>query len=172
MKYILFVFFFLSFIAFGYGQQKNVPTDKKILTDTVKEAPEALQSLIDQLERLKDEDQGRNAMDIEIDGLIVDETITKIGKDFYDFFYAVWEAPRNGTGYSIVIKERALPRLGTLISIDVNDNRIFEQAIPPRYDIIEAYAQFAASLAYDYLVNYEEIQRQLEGDDMKGSGIF
>ncbi|MCB0753318.1 MAG: hypothetical protein KDC52_17740, partial [Ignavibacteriae bacterium] len=37
----------------------------------------------------------------EIDNLIVDETITKIGNDFYESFYNSWEAPPNSPNITI-----------------------------------------------------------------------
>jgi curli production assembly/transport component CsgE len=110
--------------------------------------------------------------DIEIEGLIVDQTQTKIGHDFYDLFYSNWQAPENFSDYTIVIEEKALPQLGTQVTIEINENQIFQQVLQPRYDIIEATAEYAVELAFNYIENYEEIQKQLSGQDLQGSGIF
>jgi len=50
------------------------------------------------------------ADNLEIDGLIIDETRSKIGRDFYDMFYHRWIAPNAASNYSILIKE--LPSRG------------------------------------------------------------
>ena len=110
--------------------------------------------------------------DIEIEGLIVDQTQTKIGHDFYDLFYSNWQPPDNFGDYTIVIEEKPLPQLGTQVTIKINDNEIFQQILQPRYDVIESMAQYGVELSFNYIQNYEAIQKQLAGDDLKGSGIF
>lgn len=110
--------------------------------------------------------------DIEIEGLIVDQTQTKIGHDFYDLFYSNWQPPENFGDYTIVIEEKPLPQLGTQVTIKINDNEIFQQILQPRYDVIEAMAQYGVELSFNYIQNYEAIQKQLAGDDLQGSGIF
>ncbi len=110
--------------------------------------------------------------DIEIEGLIVDQTQTKIGHDFYDLFYSNWQPPDNFGDYTIVIEEKPLPQLGTQVTIKINDNEIFQQILQPRYDVIEAMAQYGVELSFNYIQNYEAIQKQLAGEDLQGSGIF
>lgn len=110
--------------------------------------------------------------DLEIEALIIDETITKLGHDFYDDFYSLWEAPDTIKNYSITIQEKPLPQLGTQISISVNEIEIFRRFIQPRNEIVEEMANYAVQLASEYIENYESIQSSLQGDDLKGTGIF
>ena len=107
-----------------------------------------------------------------IEGLIVDETFSKIGHDFYDLFYAGWERPKNIKDFTITISEKPLPQLGTQITILINDNPIFQRFIQPRYEIIEEMAHEGLEIAYSYLENYNQIQKELQGEDMQGTGIF
>jgi curli production assembly/transport component CsgE len=110
--------------------------------------------------------------DIESSGLVVDETQTKIGHDFYDLFYTNWTPDAASQGYTIVISERAYPRLGAMVIVRVNDYEVFQNFIQPRLDAIEESALYAVAFAMDYLANYEAIQQELEGADLKGTGIF
>ncbi len=110
--------------------------------------------------------------DIEIEGLVVDETQTKLGHDFYDLFYQKWESPQALSDFTIIISEKPLPSLGTQVSIKINDTEIFENRLQTRYELIEELADYAVQLSMNYLQNYEEIQKELNGDEMKGSGIF
>lgn len=107
-----------------------------------------------------------------IDGLIVDETDSKIGHDFYDSFYAAWIPPVNARDYTITISEKPLPRLGTQITISINDNSIYKKFVQPAYEIIQEMAQEGASIAYSYLEHYTQIQKELEGEDLQGTGIY
>ena len=109
---------------------------------------------------------------IEIEGLIVDETRTKIGRDFYDIFYNKWVAPQNVKDFTITISEKPMPRLGALVSIQINDMHVFSDFVQPRWEIIEERAEVGIEQVRNYLENWEMIQNELQGEDMQGSGIF
>ena len=111
-------------------------------------------------------------LDVEIDGIIIDQSITKVGRDFYDLFYSLWVAPRNAKNFTITIKEMVLPGLATQIVVLVNDNEVFKQKVQPRYEILEAMSQFANAVTVRYLNNYEKMNAQLEGEDQQGTGIY
>lgn len=111
-------------------------------------------------------------LDMEIDGLIMDETISKVGRDFFDMFYATWNAPKNAKNFTITIKEMVLPGLATQITILVNDEEVFKQRVQPRNDIMEQMSKYAIYKTTRYLSNYERMKSQLDGDDQSGSGIF
>ncbi len=111
-------------------------------------------------------------MENSLSGMVVDETTTKAGEDFYFLFYTKWEAPVGASDYNIIISEKPLPRLGSQIKITINDIDIFEQFIQSKYDIIDEMTDIAVDIARDFVTNYEDIQRELQGDDLKGSGVF
>jgi len=110
--------------------------------------------------------------DIEIEGIIVDATQTKIGKDFYDLFYQQWSQVDNLPYQSITISEKALPQLGSQVTVQIEDQLIFQQVIQPRYEVIEQMVSYAVQRAYQYVINYDEMQKQLQGEDLKGTGIY
>jgi curli production assembly/transport component CsgE len=109
---------------------------------------------------------------LEIDGLIIDRTKTKLGRDFYQLFYSKWEAPYGIKGYDILISEKPMPGRGSLVQIEVKGTLIFNRRLTPRYAEIEKSAELAIQVTLNYLYNYENYQRQLSGEDMKGSGIY
>lgn len=90
----------------------------------------------------------------EIDGLVVDETATKIGRDFYEVFYGAWEAPRGATGFTIRIQEQPAPGRGTRVILLLDDEQLFQLQLQPRYEVVEELAQQAAA----YVRN--ELQRR------------
>lgn len=108
----------------------------------------------------------------EIDNLIVAETVTKIGNDFYESFYNGWESPANTPNFTIIISEKPFPGRGNLIIVNINDIDIFQRFVTPRYDEIVEVAGIAISATKNYLISYEEIQKQLNDEDLIGSGIF
>ena len=110
--------------------------------------------------------------ELEIDGLIVDDTKTKNGKDFYDIFYSLWTPPANARNYSITISEKPYRMNNTLIEVSINENTVYQSVLQPRLDIVESLSNEAISYSQEYLQNYEEITNMINGEDLSGSGIF
>lgn len=111
-------------------------------------------------------------IDLEIGEMIFDETMTKVGRDFYDEFYTNWSNPTKIEDFSISIMERPMPGVGTQIRVFIDEHEILTQFIRPNQEQIEWLAEYAIGLATQYLVNYQEIQAQLQSDDQSGTGIF
>ncbi|MDX8339498.1 CsgE family curli-type amyloid fiber assembly protein [Draconibacterium sp. IB214405] len=162
--------FAILFLLFGFCVC-NAQTDTLKASKQLREAPDDLKQLIKELTEEKAEKVSKDA-DLEIDGLLFDETKTKSGRDFYDLFFRDWEAPANSKNYSIFITEKPYRLTTTQIQIKINETLVFQSFLQPRGDIVEALAQQAVSQTQLYLQNYEAILKQLEGDDRSGSGIF
>jgi len=111
-------------------------------------------------------------LDLEIGEMIFDETMTKVGRDFYDEFYSNWINPTEIKDFSIYIKERPMPGIGTQIRVFIDEHEILTQFIRPNQEMIEMLAEYTVGLATQYLVNYQEIQAQLQNEDQAGTGIF
>lgn len=131
--------------------------------------PPSLKNLVDQV--IKQSVKAYDA-EIEIDGLLVDDTKTKTGKDFYDLFYGGWEAPVAAKNYSITVSEKPFRLTSTQIVVSINDNPVYQGILQPRQDIVEAMTEEAISTTQNYLANYEEIMKLLNSEDMAGSGIY
>jgi len=93
---------------------------------------------------------------MEVDGMILDETITKMGRDFYNIFYQYWQQPPEAYNFTIKISEQPAPTLGTMVSVNVNDTRTFHARLQPRYDFIEEASKQAVRISYNYLKNNKE----------------
>ncbi len=108
---------------------------------------------------------------IGITGLIIEETMTKIGYDFYEYFYLLWEAPGEIPikDYNIFISERASPMWGSWVQVLVDERIVWNSVLRPRSIEIEDAAKEAIAATKEYLVNYE--QYQFKTNDMVGTGI-
>lgn len=165
MKGLLFIVFMtLAFVG-------RTQTDTVQVTKPLKEAPESLKALIEEI-KAEETKKTEGDADIEIDGLLFDETKTKSGKDFYDYFYNGWEAPPNARNYFIFVSEKPYRLTTTMIEIKINETLVFQSFLQPRGDIVETLAEQAVAQTQLYLQNYEEIVRQLDGEDRSGSGIY
>lgn len=176
MKYLYTILLAFTFTLTGMAQPdtliKSVVRPDTLLKDTthLKKAPESLQKLIEGIKQSK-EKVSKDA-ELELDGMLFDETRTKSGKDFYDIFYSQWEAPPNARNFLIYITEKPYRLTTTQIEVKINEIIVFISFLQPRADLIEQLAEQAVAQTQMYLANYEELMRQLEGDDQVGTGIF
>jgi curli production assembly/transport component CsgE len=116
--------------------------------------------------------QAMDPMDLEIGEMIFDETITKVGRDFYELFFNTWSNPTEIKDFSISISEKPMPGIGTQITVTIDDFELIKQFIRPNQEMIEMLAEFSVGRAAQYLLNYQEIQAQLQSADQAGTGIF
>ncbi len=52
---------------------------------------------------------------------MLDETITKLGRDFYELFYGSWQVPPGAKRFTITISEQPSPSLGTIVNVRLGD---------------------------------------------------
>ena len=109
--------------------------------------------------------------EVEIEGLIIDQTRSKMGRDFYQEFVTSWEDPPGVKAYNIVIGEQNDPRLGNWIVLEIGDS-VYRALLKPRAEDISQAASEAIAATRDYLVNLAENEKSLEEQDMKGKGIY
>jgi hypothetical protein len=123
--------------------------------------------------------------------LILDNTRTKMGRDFYESFYQKWAAvdtslPRDTTAatkgiteaqaledeFTIFIEEMPTMGQSTLLSIRLNDLLVWQDFLQPRIGSADEQAGFAVEVVFEYLLNYKSVQAQMVSEDEKGTGIF
>jgi curli production assembly/transport component CsgE len=119
-----------------------------------------------------EDDSLNNSLEIEIDGLVIDNTKTKIGRDFYGAFYKGWIAPRGAKDFSIKVVEKPGRGRGSQILILVNELLVVNRYLQPQPGLIEATADQSIAQVRNFLQNYESIQQQLNNDDQAGNGIY
>lgn len=89
--------------------------------------------------------------EIEITGLVVENVKTKIGIDFYDIFYQKYS--RSGAKYAFVIKIIEKPFIGgrgSLVSVEIEDDKIFEFQARPDEEMLQKAADYTLKLIENY----------------------
>ena len=120
----------------------------------------------------KAQKQDANYDMLEIDELIVDATITKPGSDFFYYFSTSFQWPEAPGDFIVEVSERPFRLNNTQVTIKVNDLEVFQNMLQPRATFIEELATYAQQLTQNYIVNYAQIMKELDGDDRSGSGIY
>lgn len=88
-----------------------------------------------------------NGVVYEFQHLIVDETISRIGKEFYDGFYQRWETPEGARPYTLRVDEQPSPGVGVRVRVLLWDQPIFETFLQPRPELIEEQVSRAIQIA-------------------------
>lgn len=90
---------------------------------------------------------------LEINGVVLDDTKTKVGKDFYDQFYKAWNAHPVDTwpDHTIVISE--LPTFGrtTAIAVQLNGDELLQQNLFPNDDFLSELTRYTVNLCIQSL---------------------
>jgi len=95
-------------------------------------------------------------------GFILDKTKSKIGRDFFENFSALWEFPPGTEHLNIVIDEQSDPRWGSQILIFVEDTLVYYTLLKPRSEDIDQKAEEAVQVVFNYLMDYLKYQKYLE----------
>jgi hypothetical protein len=96
---------------------------------------------------------------LEINGMVVDETRSKHGRDFYDLFYTSWSEPEESYAYTIRIEEKPGRGRGTIIIVRVNDEIVYQSQLQPRYEVVEQTALQAVEQTYRIMQRYDLSRR-------------
>jgi curli production assembly/transport component CsgE len=103
------------------------------------------------------------SLDSAYDGVVVNQTLTLAGHDFYQSFVAAWRDKPDTERYALTIGERPSVRLGTQVWVEFSRQRVFQTALPPARARIPAIGEAAADIAYQNVVQ-SEVQKLLFRD--------
>ncbi|XLS27908.1 CsgE family curli-type amyloid fiber assembly protein [Flavobacteriaceae bacterium M23B6Z8] len=96
---------------------------------------------------------------IEIKGLVIDNVISKVGKDFYDLFYRQYSLRNLQSGSMVTIEEQLGIGIGTRIVVKVNEDVVFEGFARPNEEYLEQMAKAVVVKVINYL---EQKKKQKE----------
>ncbi len=87
--------------------------------------------------------------------LVLDETRTNIGGDFFTAFNNQWQSIQNNADYTIAISEKPLPSLGTMVIVRVNNEIVYQTRLNPNNKYINWIAGEAISYVRQKLQNQQ-----------------
>ncbi len=88
------------------------------------------------------------AAEIEVPGLVTDNTITRVGHDFYRAFTEHWEEEYPG---AITINERPSARWGSWITIKVDQDLLYQTFLFPGHNDFDKQVNVALASVYEAL---------------------
>ncbi|MBK3518353.1 CsgE family curli-type amyloid fiber assembly protein [Carboxylicivirga marina] len=139
---------------------------QQVSTDTVgakrdslkKEVPQAILDLVKEYDRqIKEQKQKQQKQlieppTLEIDGIVMDETMSKSGREFYELFFSYWRKPVGYKNYFIKIKERPFRMNNTVIEVYLKEQLLYQQMMRRRYDEVEMMAKQAVGVVEQQII--------------------
>ena len=109
------------------------------------------------------------SQEITVSGFLVDRTISRFGKDFYQYFSVLWqEVPVSLTeDANLVIKETVVPRSGTRLTIEIDNKIIYLTYFGRRNTVVKKQVEQAIFIVMESLV---QLDFQAQSDDFANSG--
>lgn len=105
----------------------------------------------------KKKDEGMIPVDgFELSGIISDDTKTKVGKDFYDFYYYVYNDKKINSKKIVTVSEELSFARNTKIIISIDNNVIYEFLAKPDEEFLTLVAEDSVNATYVYLKNLEK----------------
>lgn len=101
----------------------------------------------------------RNRDGVVLRGIVLNETKTKPGQDFYNFFYSKYSLNDINADKIVVIKEMFAMGITTQIQVVVGDTPVFEFIAQPRSDFLKAASDVAIARVSNYLEQSKKQER-------------
>jgi curli production assembly/transport component CsgE len=106
--------------------------------------------------------------ELEIGGLLLDNTKSRLGHDFYYEFSRFWQDIPNKEGINVQIIEQIVPRAGTRLSILLNGRPIYATHFGRRQSPVKDKVEQAIFILIDAMARSQYAQDSL---DMVGDGL-
>lgn len=152
------------------SQQAHAPQAQEAEKDENKETLEQFRQAFNRLvtqeaaKQKEPQETNRNTgddYDLDIGGLIINETRSKMGSDFYTVFYKHWNAPKQAGNFILTISEQPMPSMGTLVTVKIDNQPVFKTRLQPRYAVTEKLAKQAVAVTYYSLNEQLSISSQI-----------
>ncbi|MDB5885558.1 MAG: hypothetical protein JWR74_1729 [Polaromonas sp.] len=99
-------------------------------------------------------------------GVVVNQTITLIGQDFYLNFVAAWRDKPLSERYTLSVHERPSARLGSQVWVEYGNRRVFQTFLPPARARAKDAGLDAVEVAYQNIVDADVLNLLFRDPDL------
>ncbi len=111
-------------------------------------------------------DRRKSVFDDPLAGVVVNRTVTVLGKDFYQYFTAIWRQKDVSNQFSISIHERPSARFGSEIWVQFGQKRMFHTFLPPARSATKKISAMAVNMVYENIKNSEVERLMVKSPDL------
>lgn len=99
-------------------------------------------------------------------GVLVNQTITLIGQDFFQSFAVAWRDKPLSERYTLSVHERPSARLGSHVWVEYANRRVFQTFLPPARVRAKAAGLEAVEVAYQNIVDTDVLNLLFRDPDL------
>lgn len=122
--------------------------------------------------RPEDNPDPRQLKGVEFGGFVFDETKTVWGQQFFQLFEQQWQQLNVVGDYTITIEEVPFRGRTTIVKVKLNEDEIFVRTLQAKYDYLEELSNFAVQVSAARVQQMNQVQQDIQGEDISGSGIY
>lgn len=89
------------------------------------------------------------------EGLVINHTMTRIGNDFYQAFFARWQEQDTRSRYTVTIHERPSARWGSTVWVEYQNKRVYQGRLESKHDAIVREGEYASNVVYQTILESE-----------------
>lgn len=109
--------------------------------------------------------QGQFLQDLDA-GVVVNQTITIVGQDFYQSFVTAWRDKPLSERYTVSVHERPSARLGSQVWVEYANRRVFQTFLPPARARLKESSLEAVEVAYQSIVEADVLNLLFRDPDL------
>lgn len=99
-------------------------------------------------------------------GVVLNQTITVGGQDFFRHFSAAWRDSPLSERVIVIVREQPSARLGNLVWVEYSRTKVFQTNLPPSREQIRKLGSEAAAVVQEAIVSTEVEQATLVDSDL------
>lgn len=108
----------------------------------------------------------KSVFDDPLAGVVVNRTVTVLGKDFYQFFSAYWREKDISGEFSISIHERPSARFGSEVWVQFRQKTMFRTFLPPARSATKKISAMAVDVVYQNIADSEVERVMVRSPDL------
>jgi hypothetical protein len=104
----------------------------------------------------------KNETELEITGIISDDTKTKVGKDFYDIYFSKYNSEAINGNQIVQIEEQLNIGRTTILKITIDTKLISEFIANPNEEFLQQKAEEVIQATKKYFIDLEKLKNRIE----------
>lgn len=139
--------------------------DRIVFNDNLNDEIEKKKQLLEKLKQEQENSQDVNTEvrdGLELKGIVVEDTKTKPGRDFYKLFYSLYTQNKINGKKVVTIKEILALGRNTKIEVIVGDDKIFSFFVRPSTDYLTKMNDYAIISVYKHFKNLEKESKTIK----------
>ena len=95
-------------------------------------------------------------------GIVIEETKTKLGRDFYQMFYSLYLGYNVNGEKIVIVKEKLALANNTKIEVFVHNDKVFEFFLRPQNEYLKIMSEEALRKVYLYLQQLKQNKNRVQ----------